>query len=352
MYAQCEDGLVASGNAVRYEHPVHKDTNGKIVDDVSLAFGHPVTINYVRPENVFFLDETGDNAHGKDDGNRGGQRKVVPRGEIPKELVGVKDSHYTITPITNATGTLRFVTVIFVAKEVSPVWSLGVDIFAEWDPEDEFNMGPGKRHPGLSLISTVDGKDIPVLFAANPKASMTSTILTQTFKKMDEAGITQRGVDKNGNQYVPAAVFDGHISRMGEDFLRYINKEGSCWEANIGASYGTEYWQLHDDKRQNGAFKSELLLSKSKFYYMKGKNYKLTVDKLRLLVTYKKTKEDAAIPSGKANLLARWNETKHRLSPRCSPNNSDDEEEEEEEEEEGMGTTGLVFDDSDNECEE
>ena len=85
---------------------------------------------------------------------------------------------------------------------------------------------------------------------------------------------------------------------------------------------------------------------------MKGKNYKLTVDKLCLLVTYKKTKEDAAIPSGKANLLARWNETKHRLSPRCSPNNSDDEEEEEEEEEEGMGTTGLVFDDSDNECEE
>ena len=38
---------------------------------------------------------------------------------------------------------------------------------------------------------------------------------------------------------------------------------------------------------------------------MKGKNYKLTVDKLRLLVTYKKTKEDAAIPSGKAALLAR-----------------------------------------------
>ncbi len=50
-------GLVASGNAVRYEHPVHKDANGKIVDDVSLAFGHPVTINYVRPKNLFFLDK-------------------------------------------------------------------------------------------------------------------------------------------------------------------------------------------------------------------------------------------------------------------------------------------------------
>ena len=51
---------------------------------------------------------------------------------------------------------------------------------------------------------------------------------------------------------------------------------------------------------------------------MKGNNCKLTVDKLRLLVTYKKTKEDAAIPSasGKAALLTQWNETKYRLSPR------------------------------------
>ncbi len=94
---------------------------------------------------------------------------------------------------------------------------------------------------------------------------------------------------------------------------------------------------------------------------MKGKIFKLTINKLCLLVTYKNTKEDAAIPSGKANLLTRWNETKHRLSPRCSPNNSDNAEEEEVEEEEGnsivfeeMGTSGLVFghDDSDNECEE
>jgi hypothetical protein len=95
---------------------------------------------------------------------------------------------------------------------------------------------------------------------------------------------------------------------------------------------------------------------------MKGKHFKLTIDKLCLLVTYKKTKEDGAIPSeGKATLLTWWNETKHRLSPRCSPNNSNNEEEEEVEEEERnsivfeeMGTTGLVFghDDSDNECEE
>ena len=119
MYDQCKAGLVALGNAVRYEHPVHMDANGEIVEDESLAFGRPVTVNYLHPENVFFWDETGENTHGKDDGNRGGQRKGVPKGEIPKELVAVKDSHFTVAPITDATGTLRYVTVIFAAKEVS-----------------------------------------------------------------------------------------------------------------------------------------------------------------------------------------------------------------------------------------
>jgi hypothetical protein len=71
--------------------------------------------------------------------------------------------------------------VIFAAEEVSPEWSLGIDIFAQWDSEDELNLGPGKRHRGLTLVS--DGKDIPVLFAANTKASMTSGILKEALKK-------------------------------------------------------------------------------------------------------------------------------------------------------------------------
>jgi hypothetical protein len=69
------------------------------------------------------------------------------------------------------------------------------------------------------------GKEIPTLFAATPNASMTSAILKKTFQKMDKAGITQRGVDEEGKPYCPAAIIDGHISQMGEDFVRYINFE-------------------------------------------------------------------------------------------------------------------------------
>ncbi len=86
---------------------------------------------------------------------------------------------------------------------------------------------------------------------------------------MDEAGITQRGVDENGNTYHAAAVIDSHISRMGKDFLRYVNDEETNWEVNLGAPYGTEYWQLHDNKKQNGAFNSVFALLKSRFYKKK-----------------------------------------------------------------------------------
>ncbi len=165
MYDQCKEGLIASGNVVRYDKPVHYNQNGEIVNNETLAYGYSVTIKYLRPEDVFFLDETGDNTHGKDDGNQGGQRKVVPRGEVPKELVGVRDSHFTVTPITDATGTLRFIVLTFAAKDVLPELSLGINVFAEKDPVVENNFGPGKRHPGLTL--THDGNEIPVLFAAN-----------------------------------------------------------------------------------------------------------------------------------------------------------------------------------------
>ena len=51
----------------------------EIVQDETLAFGHPVTSVIEIPENIFVMDEAGDNTHGKDDGNNGGEKKVVPK---------------------------------------------------------------------------------------------------------------------------------------------------------------------------------------------------------------------------------------------------------------------------------
>mmetsp|Transcript_33604 Transcript_33604/g.68213 ORF Transcript_33604/g.68213 Transcript_33604/m.68213 type:complete len:139 (-) Transcript_33604:422-838(-) len=53
-------------------------------------------------------------------------------------------------------------------------------------------------------VYTVDGKEVPIFFAAGTSASMTSTILRNMFAKMDELGITKRGVDENGNNGSPS----------------------------------------------------------------------------------------------------------------------------------------------------
>ena len=60
-------------------------------------------------------------------------------------------------------GLLQFIVLIFSVETMNPLWSMNVDIFAEWDSADEFNNArPGKHHPGMSRCSSV-GKHIPVL---------------------------------------------------------------------------------------------------------------------------------------------------------------------------------------------
>ena len=88
--------------------------------------------------NLFVFDETGDNTHGKDDRNNRGKRVVVPAGVIPKQLVNIKNSHFTVVPVSNLRDELVFVTIIFKGEKLLPVWSMGVDIFAEWVIADDY----------------------------------------------------------------------------------------------------------------------------------------------------------------------------------------------------------------------
>ena len=273
MFNQIQNGALKSGNAVKLDEPVHMDKSGNAVADEKDGLGLPVSIKITRPENCFVLDETGSNTHGKDDARKGGEKKVVPKGEVPRELVGVHDSHFSVLPITNYLGELVFVTVIFAAEKLNNAWTFGVDVFAELEGnEDDFdstgdaccNFGTGKRFPGLSLPDA-EGNDVPTLFAATPNASMTTAILKKTFAAMDELNITSCGVNEDGTLYFPLVVIDGHASRMGEAFLEYVNDESHRWLAMLGAPYGTDIWQFHDDKRQNGCFKTELSDAKSRF---------------------------------------------------------------------------------------
>jgi hypothetical protein len=47
------------------------DSTSNIVEDESLAIGHPVTVDIIDCDNCFYFDKTGYNTHGKSDGRRG-----------------------------------------------------------------------------------------------------------------------------------------------------------------------------------------------------------------------------------------------------------------------------------------
>ena len=108
-----------------------------------------------------------------------------------------------------------------------------------------------------------------LMFAATKNASMDESVLMQAFKMMDDLGITERGIDEDGNPYFPYIILDGHISRIGELFLRYVNDPSTRWGTGLGAPLATECYQFHDDTRQNGALKTSLTHGKSEFFLKK-----------------------------------------------------------------------------------
>jgi hypothetical protein len=110
---------------------------------------------------------------------------------------------------------------------------------------NEIGFGPGKRYPG-GPTTVVNGKEFPCVFAASPSASMTDKILAMVMKRLDDFGLTYR--DEVEGVY-PMLIMDGHGSRLGLEFLRYVNNKDTKGMVMVGAPYATQKWQFHDDKR-------------------------------------------------------------------------------------------------------
>ena len=74
---------------------------------------------------------------------------------------------------------------------------------------------------------------------------------------------------KDLGECYPVAICDGHISRMGLVFLKYVNTPETKWGVALVAPYTTNLTQFHDDSRMNGKFKMELGEAKRKRMLMK-----------------------------------------------------------------------------------
>ena len=80
---------------------------------------------------VIFMDEVGGDTSQEGDSAVGGQKKIVPRGTVPKESAAANTNHFTVLGFTAATGEPVMCTLIMKGKTIKADVITGIDIFAD-----------------------------------------------------------------------------------------------------------------------------------------------------------------------------------------------------------------------------
>jgi len=77
MYEIVYDAMAATGIAIKLDDKVMVDINMNITINQDRQFGRKTKYLLTCPEMLLFIDEVGDNASQKNDGNIGGQKFMV-----------------------------------------------------------------------------------------------------------------------------------------------------------------------------------------------------------------------------------------------------------------------------------
>jgi hypothetical protein len=292
MYDSVYKLLVADGYASPMLHPKYYDALGKQCgkDDIN-RFGELVDLTFKYPELVLVADECGTNTNmSKEKLSAGNMKHASTLGITATIPACTSDCHFTTMVWTALTGEPVMVVVI-IEKESELTWaeSHGFDIDARWIGDDSFynrikyspdsearlkeamknevfpeallklNTGPGRAFPG-GPVCTFQGHTIPSVVRRSSSGGITPEILVGVLQHYD------KHVPRKEGDPSPAAILDGHGSRLSIEFLRYINNldrdgevvDGSNhqWNIYLGLPNATAYWQVGDSSEQNGAFKN------------------------------------------------------------------------------------------------
>ena len=270
MYDLIIDEMVDAGVVKKLDVSQWMDINGNIVEE-SEAFGCKVTHEVTCPKNCFVVDEVGSNTSMKSGGSVAGEKLLVTKGTEPQQRISTKDKHFTVLGLTALNGEPALCVIIFSGKQPNMDVESGIDIMAEvngkYDDADFHmkNLGPGKMFPG-GPTCTFNGVEVPCMCRWTPKGSITSDILRDMIKTLDELEIVDCLEGKK-----PFLLQDGHASRFELPFLEYIIDDEHEWVVCIGVPYGISLWQVGDATEQNGLYKIYLYKGKDKLL-----KYKLT----------------------------------------------------------------------------
>jgi hypothetical protein len=185
---------------------------------------------------------------------------------------------------TAATGDPILVAVILKsernADDVPINWKLGIDwtkikamtragegITIE-EPEGLYDGYEGAMCGGP--VCTFRGKCLPCFVATLKKVSITSQLLADMLKAIDDSGVYER---VPGGP-IPFLLLDGHHSCLEVPFLDCIFSEDHKWLVCIGVPYAMHYWQVADSSELNGTYKMELTRAKEAHFQAKPPGHK------------------------------------------------------------------------------
>ena len=102
MYNKIYAAYIKAGVALKQNHPVYQDIEGKPVDK-DKQYGKLISLEIMHPEYILFADKTGTNASSKEDGNEGGTKFVCKLGQTQKTTCMASNNHCTVLLFTSAT---------------------------------------------------------------------------------------------------------------------------------------------------------------------------------------------------------------------------------------------------------
>ena len=133
------------------------------------------------------------------------------------------------------------------------------------------NMGKGRALPELPVCNFT-GELIPGLMCMSPKGSISSNILTEPLKYLDQINVFERRQDDP----TPFGLLDGHGSILLLPFLEYINSstpdEQKKWMFTLGTPNATYFWQVGDSCHQNGFWKMATTVEKDALLHFKHRH--------------------------------------------------------------------------------
>ena len=245
------------------------DIDGNLVTDKESMYGRSTKYRITNPENILFVDETGCNTNQKIDGYAGGELFVIPTDASYGGLTGATtDLHFTVMCFTAGTGHPVMCAIILKTeaniKDIPISWKLGIDIRKNVETGETLyeTIKTNKDVLPGGPQCTYNRKTIPCFVGTSPKASITSELLVEMLKTMDDLCLYKR---ENGS--CPFLLLDGHQSRFQLPFLEYINNAANKWMVCVGVPYATHIWQVADSSELNGSFK--IALTKAKRDYLK-----------------------------------------------------------------------------------